>query len=70
MITNSFEFSVLLSVYKNEQAEFLSSALSSIWHDQSLKPDQIVLVKDGVLTPELEAVLSSWPGPTHDHSLR
>lgn len=60
MITNSFEFSVLLSVYKNEQAEFLSSALSSIWHDQSLKPDQIVLVKDGVLTPELEAVLSSW----------
>lgn len=52
--------SVLLSVYKNERPEFLDHALASIYDDQQLKPDQIVLVKDGVLTPELEAVLTAW----------
>lgn len=52
--------SVLLSVYKNERPEFLDHALASIYDDQQLKPDQIVLVKDGVLTPELELVVTAW----------
>src|SRR5690554_5737793 len=52
--------SVLLSVYKNERPDFLDHALASIYDDQQLKPDQIVLVKDGVLTHELELVVTAW----------
>lgn len=47
------KFSVLLSVYKKENPYFLSCAFKSIWDDQSVKPDQIVLVQDGQLTDQL-----------------
>lgn len=49
-------FSVLMSVYKSEQPEFLNEALLSI-ERQTLQPDQIVLVEDGPLTRELEEVI-------------
>lgn len=52
--------SVLLSVYHKESPAYLHEALFSIWDAQTLKPDQIVLVKDGLLTPELDIVLASW----------
>ena len=45
---------VLLSVYKKENPEYLRQALESIWESQTLKPDQIVLVEDGPLPKELE----------------
>ncbi|GHV72345.1 hypothetical protein AGMMS49928_29020 [Spirochaetia bacterium] len=54
------KFSVLLSVYKNEKPEYLNRALVSIWDDQTLKPDQIVLVEDGQLTSELDKVIDEW----------
>lgn len=47
------KFSVLLSVYKNEKAEYLKQCFKSIYNNQELKPDQIVLVQDGPLTKEL-----------------
>lgn len=53
-------FSVLLAVYIKENPAYLREALSSIWDKQSLRPDQIVLVKDGVLTPELDSVIADW----------
>ncbi|GHA88648.1 glycosyltransferase [Modicisalibacter luteus] len=53
-------FCVLLSVYKKEKPEYFHEAFSSIWFNQQLKPDQIVLVKDGPLTPELNAVIMRW----------
>lgn len=53
-------FGVLLSVYKKEQPQYLSQALASIWYEQVLKPSQIVLVKDGPLTPELDAEIMCW----------
>lgn len=53
-------FSVLLSVYKKENPVFLNQALTSIYDCQRLKPDQIVLVKDGELTPELDNVITAW----------
>lgn len=53
-------FSVLMSVYAKEQADYLQQALSSIWHDQTLKPTQIVLVQDGPLSQALEAVIADW----------
>ena len=52
--------SVLMSVYKNERAEYLNQALQSVWTDQTVKPNQIVLVEDGPLTEALYLVISSW----------
>lgn len=43
-------FSILLSVYKSERAEYLNEALNSIYNDQVIKPTEIVLVQDGPLT--------------------
>lgn len=54
----SHSFSVLLSVYKNEKSEYLKDALESISIKQSIQPSEIILVKDGFLTPELEGILS------------
>ncbi len=49
-------FSVLMSVYNNEDPKFLDQALSSIM-DSTVRPDEIVMVKDGFLKNELEEVL-------------
>ena len=54
------DFSVLLSVYWKENPDWLRLSLKSIWEDQSLKPAEIVLVKDGPLTDRLEAVISQF----------
>lgn len=53
-------FSLLLSVYKNENPKYLAQALTSIWDEQILKPAQIVMVKDGPLTPELDDEINHW----------
>ncbi|WP_338589231.1 glycosyltransferase [Shewanella khirikhana] len=53
-------FSVLLSVYRKEHPQYLSQALTSIWHDQILRPSQIVLVQDGPLTSELDSEITHW----------
>lgn len=49
--------SVLMSVYKKEKPEYLKAALESILN-QTLQPDEIVVIKDGPLTEELERVLA------------
>lgn len=53
-------FTVLLSVYKKENPSFLDEALFSIYDAQKLKPNQIVLVQDGLLPPELDDVIFQW----------
>ena len=53
-------FSVLLPVYSKENPTYFNSALLSIWDQQTLKPNQIVLVKDGPLTSELDANIKRW----------
>ena len=50
-------FSVLMSVYKKEQASFLKASLDSVFA-QTLCADEVVLIKDGPLTPELDAIIS------------
>lgn len=50
------KYSVLMSVYALENAENLRQSLESMLN-QTLPPDEIVLIKDGPLTPELEAVI-------------
>lgn len=50
------DFSVLMSVYQKEKPVFLDRALMSI-EEQTVIPDQIVLVEDGPLTAELDKVI-------------
>jgi len=58
-ITNDKKFSVLMSVYYKENPSFLDICFNSIMKSTIL-PNQIVLVKDGKLTPELEDVLEDY----------
>jgi len=53
-------FSVLMSVYYKENAEYLNRAMRSIWDEQTIKPSEIVLVEDGKLTDELYSSVESW----------
>ena len=52
-------FSVLMSVYKNEKPNYLRDALDSVVH-QTLMPNEIVVIKDGLLTESLENVLNEY----------
>ena len=52
-------FSALLSLYIKENPEFLRQSLDSLFH-QTLLPDEVILVEDGPLTPELEHVVSEY----------
>lgn len=54
------DISILMSVYKSEKPAFLDRALQSVWDDQSVKPDKIVLVQDGPVGDELSEVLNQW----------
>ncbi len=51
------QFSVLISVYHRENPLFLKEALLSI-ETQTMLSTEIVLVKDGVLTEELDKIIS------------
>jgi len=49
-----------MSIYKSEDAKHLNRAMQSIWDDQSIKPNEIVLVQDGPLTDALYWKIDSW----------
>ena len=53
------ELSVLMSVYKAEKPQYLDLALKSVF-EQTLKAKEVVLVKDGELTNELNEIISKW----------
>lgn len=53
-------FSVLMSVYYKENPQFFDLALESNLKLQTLAPDDFVLVCDGPLTPELDAVIEKY----------
>ncbi len=55
----NLKFSVLMSLYYKEKAENLRSCLDSLLA-QTVLPNEIVIVKDGPLTDELEAVLVEY----------
>lgn len=50
-------FSVLLPVYRGDDASFLRRSLASVTVDQELRPDEVVIVRDGPVPEELEEVL-------------
>lgn len=53
------KFSVLISVYDKEEPNNLKQALQSIIN-QSRKPNQIVIIKDGKLNQELDNIIESY----------
>ena len=61
-------YSVLMSVYHKEKAEFLREALDSIWN-QTVQTDDFILVCDGPLNEELDSVIAehekAHPGVLH-----
>lgn len=53
------KYTVLMSVYFKEQPEYLSLSIESMIN-QTIKPDEFIIVKDGPLTPELSEVIDSF----------
>lgn len=53
------KFSVLMSLYEKEKANYLKECMESIL-TQTVRPNEIVVVKDGPLTEELESTLSQY----------
>lgn len=56
---NNYNFSVLMPVYYKENPDYFKVALESIVQ-QTLMPNEIVIVKDGPLTPELDVVIDKY----------
>lgn len=54
-------FSVLMSVYHKEKPEYLRQSIDSVFN-QTLTPDEVILVEDGPLTKELYSVLDELTG--------
>lgn len=52
-------FSVLISIYKKEKPEWFRLALDCVLN-QTVMPNEIVLVKDGQLTSELDKVIEEY----------
>ncbi len=51
-------FSLLLPVYAGDRAAFLRRAFASAVHEQTRRPDEVVLVRDGPVPPELASALA------------
>lgn len=54
------EFSVITSVYKNDNSDFVKIALDSMLVDQTVKPSEIVLVQDGPIPDALSKFLAEY----------
>lgn len=57
---SDLKFSVAISVYKNDNSIFFERALKSITDDQTLKPNEIVLVVDGAVSQEIDGVINDF----------
>lgn len=54
------KFSVLMSIYHKEKPEYFNRAMLSIWDEQTIKPNEIVLVQDGPLVEQLYKNIDLW----------
>lgn len=66
------KYSVLQTVYKSDNPDYLRLSLKSMMN-QTQKPDELVLVKDGPITVELQSVIDEtdkkYPGIIVQHQL-
>lgn len=58
MPTASSGFSVLLPVYNGDQVDFFVRAFESVTRDQELPPNEIIVVRDGPVRPELQMAIN------------
>lgn len=54
MDLNKISFSVCMSVYRNDNPNDFKQAVHSIYTDQTVKPNEIILVVDGPINKELK----------------
>lgn len=59
------KYSVLMSVYYKEQPDWLDEAVKSMLN-QTVPPDEFVIVKDGELTKELDGVIEQYTEKYHE----
>ena len=59
-LINIEKFSVLMSVYAKEKAEFFDRSLQSNLDDQTRKPDEFVLICDGPMNEDLDFVIAKY----------
>lgn len=53
------KYSVLMSLYIKEKPEYMRLAIQSMI-DQTIQPDEIIIVKDGKITEDLQSVLDEY----------
>ena len=53
-------FSILISLYSREKVEYFDSCMQSIWIDQTIQPNEIILVLDGQIGEELSQGVTKW----------
>lgn len=58
--TKTPHFSVLMSVYVNDDDVFFDQAMASILTDQVLKPNQVVLVVDGPISEAKNTIIQQY----------
>ncbi len=56
---NFEHYTVLMSLYYKERPEYLDECLASL-SKQTIKPDQIVIVYDGIIDENLDAIVQKW----------
>ncbi len=52
------QFSLLMSVYGGDDPDYLAAAFRSVVHDQTRRPDDVVLVQDGPVPPALDEMIT------------
>lgn len=58
-ITNDIKFSVAMCLYIHDNPEHFDEALASIYN-QSVKPNEVILVADGPITKELKDIIKKY----------
>lgn len=53
------QFSVLMSVYRNDNPDYFLMALRSVWDRQTLRPSEVLLVVDGPVGAELNESIAA-----------
>ena len=54
------KFSLLMSIYYKEKPEYFNRTMQCIWDEQILKPNEIILVQDGLLGDDLNNIIKIW----------
>lgn len=54
------KFSVLMPVYFKDDPVFFDKALHSVFTDQTVKPNEIVVVVDGPVGEDIESIIEKW----------